>query len=74
MYKAYLSYSQVKEYVVYLQARGLVTYPDETQTLHLTEKGLNLLHLYSEIGEYVSLGEKGVVPALQKNQHIGALQ
>jgi predicted transcriptional regulator len=74
MYKACLSYAQVKEYVEFLQARALITVPDETQTLHLTEKGLNLLRLYNEIGEYISLGEKGVVHAPQRDQHIEALQ
>jgi predicted transcriptional regulator len=75
MYKAYLSYTQVKEYVEFLQARALITSPDETQTLHLTEKGLNLLHLYNEIGEYTSLGEKGVVHVPQRDlQRLEVLQ
>ena len=53
MYKAYLSYAQVKEYLSFLMQGDLVTYEEGSQTYRVTEKGLHFLHAYSEIGEMV---------------------
>lgn len=53
MYKSYLSYAQVKEYLSFLMQCDLVTYEEGSQTYSVTEKGLRFLHVYSEIGEMV---------------------
>jgi len=42
MYKAYLSYAQLKEYLSVLIENNLIEYLEETQTYKTTEKGLNL--------------------------------
>jgi predicted transcriptional regulator len=54
MYKAYLSYTQVKEYLRFLQENNLVKYEEGTQLYRVTEKGRHFLHAYEEISDLVS--------------------
>jgi predicted transcriptional regulator len=51
MYKAYLSYNQLKEYLTILIENNLIEYLDGTRTFKTTEKGLNYLKMHNEIGE-----------------------
>ena len=51
MYKAYLSYHQLKEYLSVLIENNLLEYIEGTQTYRTTEKGLNYLKMNNEIGE-----------------------
>jgi predicted transcriptional regulator len=50
MYKAFLSYAQLREYLSVLIENHLL-YLEETQTYKTTEKGLNFLKMHNEIGE-----------------------
>lgn len=54
MYQAYLSYTQLKEYLAYLEQGEIIKYEEGTQLYRITEKGRKLMHLYEEIGEMVS--------------------
>jgi predicted transcriptional regulator len=51
MYKAFLSYAQLKEYLSVLIENNLIEYLEGTQTYKTTEKGFNFLRMYNEIGE-----------------------
>ena len=51
MYEAFLSYGQLKEYLSVLIDNNLLEYSNGTQTFKTTEKGLNCLKMYREIGE-----------------------
>jgi predicted transcriptional regulator len=51
MYKAFLSYNQLKEYLSVLSENNLLEYLKGTQTYKTTEKGLNLLKMHNEMGE-----------------------
>ena len=51
MYAAFLSYAQLKEYLSLLIENNLLEYRDGTQTYKTTEKGLNYIKMYHEIGE-----------------------
>jgi predicted transcriptional regulator len=51
MYKAFLSYDQLKEYLSVLIENNLIEYLDGTRTFKTTEKGLNFLKMHNEIGE-----------------------
>ena len=51
MYAAFLSYAQLKEYLSVLIENNLLECHDGTQTFKTTEKGLNYLKMYREIGE-----------------------
>ena len=51
MYTAFLSYGQLKEYLSVLVENNLIEYSDGTHKFKTTEKGLNYLKMYHEIGE-----------------------
>jgi predicted transcriptional regulator len=54
MYKAYLSYAQLKEYLTILIENGLLEYEEGELKYKTTEKGLRFMRTYNEIGEMVS--------------------
>jgi predicted transcriptional regulator len=49
MYFAFLSYTQVHEYLSILIENNLIEYIDGTQTYKTTEKGLHFLKMHNEI-------------------------
>ena len=51
MYKAFLSYAQLREYLSVLIENNLLEYLEGTRTFRTTEKGLNFLKMHNEIGE-----------------------
>jgi predicted transcriptional regulator len=51
MYKAFLSYKQIKEYIALLTERDLLRYDSITKTYKTTEKGLRLLQFCNELDE-----------------------
>ena len=57
MYGAYLSYTQIVEYLKLLQVKGLLVYEEGTQQYKLTEKGLHFLHVYEQISDLVSVAK-----------------
>jgi len=57
MYKAYLSYTQMKEYLQFLQERKLMEFESGTQIYRITDKGLQFLKAYEEISGLVSRDE-----------------
>ena len=58
MYKAFLSYNQLKECLTILIENNLLEYIDGTQTFKTTEKGLNFLKMHNEIGELLQITTK----------------
>ncbi|HEX5977715.1 MAG TPA: winged helix-turn-helix domain-containing protein [Nitrososphaeraceae archaeon] len=62
MYKAFLSHTQLKEYLPVLIERGLLSYEAETQTFKTTQKGLRFLTTYYRIGETMK------IPSIQQQQ------
>ena len=58
MYKAYLSYSQLKEYLSLLQDKHLLKYEEGSQVYIITDKGLRFMNAYDEIRELVSGSEE----------------
>ena len=51
MYKAFLSYSQLREYLSVLIENNLLEYLEGTHKFKTSEKGLNFLKMHNEIGE-----------------------
>ncbi len=51
MYKAFLSFAQLREYLTMLQENGLVEYEGGKQTYRTTEKGMRLLEVYEKMYE-----------------------
>jgi predicted transcriptional regulator len=58
MYKAFLSYHQLKEYLFLLIENDLIEYINGTQTFRPTEKGLKLLKIHNEMAEMLHITAK----------------
>jgi predicted transcriptional regulator len=58
MYKAFLSYHQLKEYLLMLIENNLIEYLIGTQIFRTTEKGLKFLKMHNEIGELLHITDK----------------
>lgn len=58
MYRAYLSYSQLKEYLTFLEERQLLKYDEASEIYTITEKGLRFTNAYNDIRELVSRGNE----------------
>jgi predicted transcriptional regulator len=53
MYQAFLSYGQMKEYLVVLTRNSLINYDTYTQTFKTTEKGLRFLDAYNQMDQII---------------------
>ena len=58
MYKAFLSYAQLREYLSVLIENNLLEYLEGSQNYKTTEKGLNFLRMHNEIGELLQTSIK----------------
>ena len=58
MYSAFLSYTQLKDYLSLLIENNLIEYLNETSEFRTTEKGLNFLKTNNEIGELLHITVK----------------
>src|ERR1700730_6183226 len=65
MYRAYMSYSQLKEYLRLLEDRELIKYEQGSQLYLLTEKGLRFMNAYDKINELVPSISEGKAPAAE---------
>jgi len=55
MYKVYLSFLQMKEYLSQVMKHGLIVYDDRAQIYKITEKGQHFLALYRRMTESTSM-------------------
>ncbi len=53
MYKAYLSYNQLKEYLMLLTENNLLSYDAYNQTYRTTEKGLRFLGICNQMDDMI---------------------
>jgi predicted transcriptional regulator len=53
MYEAFLSFSQLEDYIALLLRNGLIEHDELRKTYKTTEKGLRLLELYNSLPEIV---------------------
>ena len=51
MYKAYLSFNQLKEYLTFVAENGLIEYEEGMRTYRTTEKGMRLLQIQNTMDE-----------------------
>jgi predicted transcriptional regulator len=58
MYKAFLSYAQLQEYLTDLLENRLLDYEEGRQFLRTTEKGMRVLQMYNQFDEMISI--KGI--------------
>ena len=55
MYKAYLSFNQLREYLSLLVENGLIEYEEGMRTYRTTEKGIRLLQIQNTMDEIVPI-------------------
>jgi predicted transcriptional regulator len=53
MYQAFISYSQMKEYLRVLTENNLLNYDLDARTFKITEKGLRFLHTYNQMDDMI---------------------
>ena len=53
MYKAYLSFGQIKEYLSVLTENDLLSYDAHTQTFKTTQRGLMFLKAYNQMHDMI---------------------
>jgi predicted transcriptional regulator len=58
MYKAYLSYALVNQYLNFVQENGLIKYEKMTKQYRITEKGIKFLHSYDQMVDLLSSKNK----------------
>ena len=54
MYGAYLSYTQLKEYISLLIQSGLLEYYNHNESYKTTERGMQFLQSCNQIGKYLA--------------------
>jgi predicted transcriptional regulator len=55
MYSAFLSYSQLQEYLQFLTEKKLIAFEQKTSEYKLTQQGLRFLKVYEEISKIIAL-------------------
>jgi predicted transcriptional regulator len=58
MYNAFLSYHQVREYLILLIDNGLIQHDLDSRRFKITEKGIRFLQLCDQIGDLVEAEEQ----------------
>lgn len=61
MYKAFMSYTQVKEYLKFMQENNLIKHESSTRLYTATEKGIHFIHAYDEISDLISSKTNGKI-------------
>ena len=54
MYKSFLTYKQMKEYLPFLLQNQLIKYGDKDRTFTITNKGLHFLEMYNTLPEFLN--------------------
>jgi predicted transcriptional regulator len=66
MYRAFLSFRQMKKHLMVLTQNGLLSYDADAQTFKTTEKGLRFLHICNKIDGMT----KALASSLQQQRQV----
>jgi predicted transcriptional regulator len=58
MYHAFLSYTQLQDYLMVLTQNDLISYDLNTRTFKTTEKGLRFIEIYNQMDELIKAAEE----------------
>jgi predicted transcriptional regulator len=58
MYRAFLSYNQLEEHLMFLIQKGLLLYDENTRTFRTTEKGIRFLEIYNHLKDMIKYEHK----------------
>ena len=59
MYKAFLSFPQLKEYLAVLEEKSLLEYVSTDHEYRTTDKGKQFLKMYKDVGQMIFPGPTG---------------
>ncbi len=66
MYKSYLSFNQLKEYLATLQENGLIDYEVGRRCYRISEKGIRLLQLHNKMEEIAPINYVNVKKIVER--------
>lgn len=66
MYKVFLSYKQLKDYLALLNESDLIRHDSITQTYKTTQRGLRLLQFYNELDDMMKKASQQPQPHHQQ--------
>ncbi len=66
LYKGFLSYAQMKEYLTVLTKTDLLSYDLDTRTFKTTEKGLRFLDIYNQMDGMIKVPTAATVEQHQR--------
>jgi len=69
MYSAFLSHSQVEEYLEFLRAKRLISFLPDKKRYIPTDRGLQFLKMYGEIKDTVTIPGTPEMPPIQLPEH-----
>jgi predicted transcriptional regulator len=72
MYKVFLSYKQLKDYLALLTEKDMLRHDSITQTYKTTEKGFRLLQIYNQLDDMMK--KESQQPQPRQQQQPSALQ
>jgi len=61
MYKANLSYAQLKGHLIFLTEKDLLHYHEDSLTFKTTEKGLRFLQIYNHIDDMIKKEQPSLI-------------
>ena len=70
MYRGFLSYSQMKDYLMVLTQKDSLSYDLDTQTFKTTEKGLKFLKVYNQMDGMIKVLPPPAQPLSQEQQSL----
>jgi predicted transcriptional regulator len=66
MYRAFLSYPQMKDYLMVLTQNDLISYDFDTQTFRTTQKGLRFIEVYGQMAGMIKARRQRPPPLSQQ--------
>ena len=70
MYKAYLTFAQLKRFLSSLLEKGIIEYQKEDQLYTITEKGIHLLQVYNQLIQLQTSKNNMSIMAVNKYENV----